>query len=150
MEKIRREFNPVQFAFIKSPVTLCRENEWEKTGVVMQQLMELNHAPITIEFGEIVRFSEGKGLMIPAFGDNEPFHKLREIILNGVIENPKKQEPHITLMHPRNSSCNDAIFEQVKAQDFPNKIEFHKISLIEQELDRRWHILEEFELKANT
>ena len=147
MEKIRREFNPAQYDLIKSHVTLCREDELDKIDEVMRNLIGLNHDPITIEFGNMVRFSEGKGLMIPAFGDNEPFQKLRAYILKGIIEHPRKQEPHITLMHPRNSICTDAIFEQVKAQELPHKIEFNKISLIEQAMGKQWHILEEFELK---
>ncbi len=148
MEKIRREFNPAQYDFIKSHVTLCREDELDKIDEVMRNLIGLNHDPITIEFGNMVRFSEGKGLMIPAFGDNEPFQKLRRYILKEIIEHPRKQEPHITLMHPRNSICTDTIFEQVKAHKLPHKIEFNKISLIEQEMDKQWHILEEFELKT--
>ncbi|MCC6727510.1 MAG: 2'-5' RNA ligase family protein [Saprospiraceae bacterium] len=148
IEKIRREFNPIQYDLIKSHVTLCREDELEKIEEVKRSLIVLNHGPITIEFGNMVRFSEGKGLMIPAFGENEPFQKLRANILKGIIEHPRKQEPHITLMHPRNSTCNDAIFEQVKAHDLPRKIEFNKISLIEQEMGKQWHILEEFELKT--
>lgn len=148
MEKIRREFNPAQYDLIKSHVTLCREDELDKIDAVMRNLIGLNHGPITIEFGNMVRFSEGKGLMIPALGDNEPFQKLRAYILKGIIENPRKQEPHITLMHPRNSICTDAIFEQVKAHKLPHKIEFNKISLIEQEMGKQWHILEEFDLKT--
>jgi 2'-5' RNA ligase len=148
MEKIRREFNPAQYDLIKSHVTLCREDELDKVDEVIRNLIGLNRGPITIKFGNMVRFSEGKGLMIPALGDNEPFQKLRAYILKGIIEHPRKQEPHITLMHPRNSICTDAIFEQVKAHKLPHKIEFNKISLIEQEMDKQWHILEEFELKT--
>jgi len=148
IEKVRCEFNPVQYDLIKSHVTLCREDELEKIDKVMRNLIGLNHGPITIEFGNLVRFSEGKGLMIPAFGDNEPFQKLRTNILKGIIENPRKLEPHITLMHPRNSICTDAIFEHVKAHELPHKIEFNKISLIEQAMGKQWHILEEFELKT--
>jgi 2'-5' RNA ligase len=149
IEQIRREFNPNQFELIKCHVTLCREDELDKIDEVMRNLIGLNHDPITIYFGEIIRFSDGEGLMIPAFGENEPFQKLRTNILKGIIENPRKQEPHITLMHPRNSTCNDAIFEQVKAHDLPRKIEFNKISLIEQEMGKKWHVLKEIELKAN-
>lgn len=120
----------------------------DKLDKIMRNLIRLNHSPITIEFGSMVRFSEGKGLMVPAFGDNEPFQKLRANILKGIVENPRKREPHITLMHPRNSICTDAIFEQVKAHKLPHKIEFNKISLIEQEMGKQWHILEEFDLKT--
>lgn len=148
IEKIRREFNPVQYDLIKCHVTLCREDELEKIEAVMQNLIGLKHGPITIEFGKVVRFSEGKGLMIPAFGVNESFQKLRENILKGIIKHPSRQEPHITLMHPRNSICTDAIFEQVNVHELPHKIEFSKISLIEQEIGKQWHILEEFELKT--
>jgi 2'-5' RNA ligase len=147
IEQIRKEFNPQQYELIKSHVTLCREDELEPVEKVMQNLEKLNFKYIAIDFGHAVRFSDGKGVLIPAMGDNDQFQKLRELILQGVIIDPGNPEPHITLMHPGNSTCSDRIFEQIEKTELPNKLEFRKISLIEQDEKNKWKILKEFELK---
>jgi hypothetical protein len=147
IEKIRKKFNPVQYELIKSHVTLCREEELEKIEIVTQNLAALHHHFITIHFDPVEKFSDGKGVLIPAPGGNEQFQKLREIILQGAIKNPVKHHPHITLMHPRNSTCTDSVFEQIKKVKIPTKLKFKKISLIEQEQGNKWAVLKEFELK---
>lgn len=149
IEKIRQEFNPEQYELIKSHVTLCREDELEQIEKVKRNLTKLNQGYITIDFGTVVRFLDGKGVLLPAAGNNESFQKLREKILYGVIENPRIHEPHITLMHPRNATCTDEIFEKIERHTFPNKIQFKKISLIGQEPGMKWEILATFELKEN-
>lgn len=147
IEQVRKEFNPAQYELIRAHVTLCREDELALIEKVILNLEQLNAGSITIDFGNVVRFSEGKGVMIPALGNNESFQRLRESILKGLIEKPRKHEPHITLMHPRNAVCTDRIFEKIEKFEFPRKIEFRKISLIEQEMGKKWHILREFDLK---
>lgn len=147
IEKIRREFNPIQYELIKAHVTLCREDELEQLEKVMKNLTGLDHGHVAIDFGAVARFSDGKGVFIPAIGEKKPFQNLRARILQGVIDKPRIQEPHITLMHPRNATCTDEIFEQIKQCNFPNKMVFQKISLIEQTNGMRWNILEQFDLK---
>jgi len=147
IEKIRRQFNPEQYELIKSHVTLCREDELEPIEKVMQNLEELNYPYVTIDLGPVVRFSEGKGVLMAPAGNNGQFHQLRELILKGVMKNPRRQDPHITLMHPRNSTCSDRIFQQIEKINLPGKIEFRKISLIEQEERKKWKILKEYKLK---
>lgn len=147
IEKIRKEFNPKQYELIKSHVTLCREDELEQIEKVILNLEKLNIGFITVDFGNVIRFSDGVGVLIPAVDDNQQFHQLRKAVLQGLIEQPRRHEPHITLMHPRNSTCTDSIFEQIEKMQLPQKIEFRKISLIEQELGIKWRVLKEFELK---
>ncbi|WP_435353836.1 2'-5' RNA ligase family protein [Emticicia sp. SJ17W-69] len=144
IETIRKKYNPEQFQLIKAHVTLCREDEITDIENVLKNLRNLDFGAITINFGEIIRFSEGKGLLISADKNNDPFHQLRESILSNIIEKPRKHNPHITLMHPRNSSCTDEIFNKINQISFPQRIKFHKISLIEQENGGKWRILEEF------
>ena len=146
IDAVRREFNPEQYHVIKSHVTLCRENELEQIEKVMETLSELNHSCITIQFGEAIRFSDGKGVLLPATGDNETFHQLRKIALQPINEKPVKHQPHITLMHPRNSTCTDQLFEQIKKYQLLSHLSFTKISLIEQEYESKWHVLKEFYL----
>lgn len=149
IEKIRKEFNPEQYALIKAHVTLCREDELTQIENVVLNLTKLELNYITIDFGNVTRFSDGKGVFIPAIGKNEQFQKLRETILQGIIEEPRKHEPHITLMHPRNSTCTDSIFNKIEKMELPSKITFTKISLIEQKNEKKWSVLREFELKNN-
>lgn len=149
IEKVRQAFNPEQFALIMAHVTLCREDELQQIDKVMLHLAKLNVGSISIDFADVIRFSDGKGVLIPATADNLPFQQLREKILEGIIDKPRHHQPHITLMHPRNATCTDAIFEEIQKISFPKKIQFGKISLIEQETGQQWSILEEFFMKKN-
>lgn len=149
IEQIRQEFNPRQFELIKAHVTLCREDELENLEQVLSNLLLLiqTQQNIYIEFGKVARFDNGKGLFLPATNDNKQFENLRKQVLTGLIDHPRKQEAHITLMHPRNSTCTDHIFELVEKINLPAKLEFKQISLIEQENGGQWKILKNFELQ---
>lgn len=146
IESIREKYNPLQYALIKSHVTLCREDELTPLEQVLENLKNLNAEALSIDFGPVIRFSEGAGVMIPAIGPYDRFQQLRIKVLHGIIKNPRAQEPHITLMHPRNSTCTDEIFKIIGQVEFPAQIRFKKISLIEQEIGKEWRVLREFEL----
>ncbi len=148
IEQIRQKFNPVQFELIKAHVTLCRENEIENLEKVLSNLLALAqaHPAIVIGFGKAARFDNGKGLFLPGTNSNEAFETLRRKVLNGLTGNPANQEPHITLMHPRNSTCTDEIFGQIEKVNLPTQLLFKRISLVEQENGRPWRILQEFDL----
>jgi len=146
---IRNQFNPEQATLIKAHVTLCREDEIVPVEKVLKNLESLNEPVISIDFGEVVRFSEGKGVLLPAIGSTKSFHQLRTVVLAGLVEQPRLHEPHITLMHPRNSTCTDTLFKQIKANCFPGTIKFKTISLIEQEEGKEWILLREFKLGDN-
>ena len=141
IEQIRQTFNPLQYALIKSHVTLCRETELSSIEAIIQNLEKLAHVSIDIDFGAPVRFSDGKGVLIPAVGANESFQQLRKKVLHGMVETPGIQEPHITLIHPRNATCTDDIFDKITSLPFPAQITFNNISLIEQELGKKWNII---------
>ncbi|MBK0384294.1 2'-5' RNA ligase family protein [Pedobacter sp. SD-b] len=148
IEQIRQEFNPRQFAIIKAHVTLCREEEIENLEQVISNLSMLTQTQqsIFIKFGKVARFDNKKGLLLPATNDNKEYYNLRRQVLSGLIDNPRKQEAHITLLHPRNSICTDKIFEQVLEINLPTKLKFKRISVIEQENGGQWKILQEFNL----
>lgn len=148
IEKIRKTFNPEQYLLIKSHITLCREDEIEALERVLLNLKQLNLYSFSIAFGRAIRFSDEKGVLIPANGSCEAFHQLREMILAGIIEKPRVHEPHITLMHPRNSTCTEEIFKEIAAFNLPDSIQFNKISLIEQTAGEPWHVLAEWTLKV--
>ena len=145
IEQIRMEYNPVQYGLIKSHVTLCREEELEQADKILEQLPQLDHGPVMINFGPIERFSGGKGLWLPGTGDNEQFHSLRKHILQGE-DDVKRTVPHITLIHPRNADCTDTIFETIKKTDLPQQLLFNNISLVEQENEVGWKTISVFKL----
>ncbi len=147
IEQVRQEFNPKQFELIKSHVTLCREDEIQNLDQIISNLLYLTQEEIIIEFKKATRFDNGKGVFLPATTNNESFQELRKQVLLGLHNNLRKQEPHITLMHPRNSTCTDEIFQQIEKIVLPTHLIFKSISLIEQEDGGKWRILQEFELR---
>jgi len=147
IEKIRREFNPVQWELIQAHVTLCREDEIEEIEVVVQNIRSLRiDNPLKITFDLVDRFQDGKGVLIPAKVANYKFDDLRKKVLKGINDSPRQHRPHITLMHPRNSTCIDNIFNQIKQCKLPMELSFDKISLIEQKNGGRWTVMEEFQI----
>jgi 2'-5' RNA ligase len=149
IESVRQKYNPIQFSLIKSHIALCREDELLDLGRLVQNLENLNSTNLSINFGNVHRFSEGKGVLIPTCGDQQEIYNLRKQILTGIIAAPRIIDAHITLMHPRNSKCTDTIFEQIKKENFPKQIIFKKISLIEQELNKPWSILQDFKINKS-
>ncbi|HAK11694.1 MAG TPA: hypothetical protein DCO78_06680 [Chitinophagaceae bacterium] len=149
IEAVRKRFNPIQQELIACHVTLCREDELENLDAIIANLKKLEVPAISISFGRVIRFDNGKGVMLPDLGDNESFHQLRTKILTGVVETIRRPEPHITLMHPRNSSCTDAIFSIIQAVSFPTRLIFHEISLIVQINGGQWRIVEKYLLNKS-
>lgn len=144
IEQIRKKYNPIQYNLIAAHITLCREDEIENWAIVEQNLATLQQLPITIQFDKVERFAEGKGLFIPAKAPQEAFDQLRNAILKGVIQEPRKHHAHLTLMHPRNSTCTDATFHKIKALALPKYLVFDTITLIEQENGGVWQKLKAY------
>jgi 2'-5' RNA ligase len=150
IEQVRQQFNPKQFELIKSHVTLCREDEIQNLEHIIRNLHSLTAQEIVIEFGKAIRFDNGNGLFLPASTNNAGFHALRRQALCGLNYSVSNHEPHITLMHPRNSTCTDEIFQKIEKVILPTQLKFKIISLIEQEDGGQWKILQEFELRERT
>ena len=147
IEKCREKFNSEQFKLIKAHITLCREDEIEELEKINANLNKMCFKSFDLKIGKPIRFSDNKGVLIPVVGNEVIFQNLRTEILNGVIEFPRSQKPHITIMHPRNSSCTTEIFQTITNLKFPNKLRFNKINLIEQTFGESWTILKEYKLK---
>jgi 2'-5' RNA ligase len=149
IEQVRKEFNPKQFEIIQAHVTLCREEEIQDLEKVISNLIVCSRTQpiIFIEFGKVERFDNGKGLFLPATNNNREYAALRKYILSGIIDHPKNHEPHITLMHPRNATCNETIYKQVQNKNLPSKLAFSQISLIEQVNGGPWKTLAIFPFK---
>lgn len=137
----------MQRGLIDSHVTLCREDEIVNREVILENLNTLNSASIAINFGEVTRFDNGRGVMLPALGENEAYHRLRAEVLAGVAAVIRRPEPHITLLHPRNSTCTDDIFSAIQERSFPATLVFREICLIEQVNGGKWKVLERYLLE---
>jgi 2'-5' RNA ligase len=147
IEALREEFNPIQFRLIPAHVTLCREDELEALDTIIKNIKAINlDKPVKITFGDAERFADGKGVLIPAKGENKDFIELRKAVLKGLKEIPGKQQPHITLMHPGNSTCTDTIFNHIKKYKLPTELSFDTISLIEQINGGIWNVIQEFKI----
>jgi hypothetical protein len=146
IEFVRQRFNPRQHELIASHVTLCREDEIENLPAVLHRLQQLHLPAITIPFGAPTRFDNGRGVLLPALGDNAAYHALRSLLLHNICAVIRKPAPHLTLMHPRNAHCTDEIFAQIQKNHFPTQLRFGSISLIEQIDGGRWHRLQDFPL----
>lgn len=142
IEAIRSQYNPIQRKLINCHVTLCREDELLDMDQVLKNLATLKEKVITIYFGPVTRFANGRGVLLPGTNNNKEFHHLRKQVLKGLNDNPKQHKPHITLMHPRNSTCTDEIFAAICETKLPVQLHFTTISLIEQVNGGRWKILQ--------
>ena len=149
IERIRKKFNPIQQQLINSHVTLCREDELPNTDTVLNFLKNLDAPEITIEFGPIKRFDNNKGVLLTARGNNIQFHELRTKILTSLKMPVRIHEPHITLMHPRNSNSTDEDFEEIISASLPTSLKFGIISLIEQIDGGQWKIMGKFNLRSH-
>jgi hypothetical protein len=149
IENIRKQFNQKQQELIDSHVTLCREDEIENMIALLDNLQQLDTPKIVINFGQVMRFENGKGVLLPSFGDNDQFHLLRSKVLKGLGGTVCKHEPHITFMHPRNSTCTDKIFSVIQKISLPTHLTFGTISLTEQINGGQWKTLKTFKLNDN-
>lgn len=148
IEKVRSQYNPEQYHLIAAHITLCREDEIEPIEQIIENINSIILSqPICIELDHVIRFSEGKGVMIPGKGENISFRKLRKSVLGTGFA--KEHHPHITLMHPRNSTCTDEIFEKIKETELPKELFFDTIALIEQNNGGKWSIVKEFKITEN-
>ena len=148
IESIRKKFNSRQQQLIDSHVTLCREDEIENIDKVLDNLQNLDTPVITIRFGKAIKFDNNKGVLLPASADNDQFHQLREKVLIALNKPIRRHEPHITLMHPKNSTSTDEIFEEIQSATLPICLKFDTISLIEQNDGGQWQIIKTFTLKS--
>lgn len=145
IEEIRCRYNPVQNDLIAAHVTLCREDELTVLAAVLKNLDQLDFPSLTISFNRPERFDHGKGLLLPA-RNNTIFQDLRKVVLKGVTDQPRLHAPHLTLMHPRNSTCTDLLFDEIQSIPLPESFHFTQISLIEQVNGGPWTIKKEWPL----
>ena len=136
IDSLRSRFNPVQFDLIKAHVTLCREDEVLDWNALSTRLSDLGAIEVALTFGPPVR--EQNLVYLPAIGSVEPFDALRNSLLSTKDSRPRKHDPHVTLIHPRNGICTDSIFEEIAIQMVPFSTTFRRVTLIEQYEGCKW------------
>lgn len=144
IEKVRTLFNHEQAALINCHITLCREDEIECIDQVIANIQGINNKTLTLEVGNPTLFNNGKGVYLPIIDNSSSYSVLRKMILSGIIAEPRIQEPHITLIHPSNGTCNDQIFLEIQQFIFPKMIHLKEIALIEQRNGGQWKVLRQF------
>ena len=137
VEGLRNRFNPAQAALIPAHITLCREDEVSDWPALEDRIRALVPIALTLEFGLPVR--DGNLVYIPVVGSTESFDRLRHDLLAADGKSPRKQWPHITLIHPRNGLCTDEIYDQIVKTITPFTAMLREISLIEQHDGGVWH-----------
>ena len=142
IEVVRRVVDPVQHRLIPAHVTLCREDELEGIAPEMLQA-RFASAPmrVRLRFGAPFRFHE-HGILLPCVGGDEGFQRLRAHVLGG--PGFRKQEPHITLAHPRNPKAPGNSLDAASALAGVLDLEFPAACLIRQEGDNAWQVLESY------
>jgi hypothetical protein len=135
VESIRRRFNPAQARLIPAHVTLCREDEAESWHGLCERIQSLCPFELTLEFGAPIR--NGNFVYLPPQTGEEDFHRLRCDLLDAPV---RRQDPHLTLIHPRNGICDEAVFAEIHKTIRPFTHTFHHIEIIEQAKGGVWNI----------
>jgi 2'-5' RNA ligase len=143
IERVRAAFNPVQHRLIRSHMTLARDEEVADRVRVLAALAGLRRPPVTLRFDPPVRFSDGAGALLPGTDDRGDFAALRRAVLANGASEPRPHPPHITIMHPRNSTCTDALFAELVGFAWPARVAFDHVALIEQVDGEPWQTLVE-------
>ena len=131
LEQVRKQYDPIQSQIIQSHITLCREDEIIDLDKVIANIHSLPPFDLQLHLGNPTRFDDGKGVYLPIL-NHEEYHNLRKKVLHGIIDSPRIQHPHLTLMHPRNAVCTDEIFDLLSKIPFPTLLHFNEIHLIVQ------------------
>ena len=109
IEQLRERYNPIQFSLINAHVTLCRDEEVCDWPNLLTRAQQIHAIDISLEFGSPIK--EGDLVYLPVAGTTDDFDNLRIRLLED--PNCRIQEPHITIVHPRNGTCNGEQFEKI-------------------------------------
>jgi 2'-5' RNA ligase len=142
IEDLRIRFNPLQAQLIPAHVTLCREDEVDDWMALQTRIQAQLPIALTLSFGPPVR--DGNLAFLPATEGIEHIDDLRHRLLDNGIMRPRKQTPHVTIIHPRNERCTDAVLEEISQRLQPFTLTLREVSLIEQTKGGRWVRLAHF------
>lgn len=144
VDLIRDTYNRVQADLIGSHVTLCREDEVVDWDTIARKFTENRLDNVTLDFGKPQR--QGDLVYLPCIGSTSDFDRLRAELLSDATVPPRKHDPHITLVHPRNGVCSSGDFERMSAAIEPFTCTFDEVSFIAQVGSGVWQVIETFRL----
>ena len=147
LDALRRQWNPLQAALIDCHVTLLREDEVEDWDEIKNRLLTMPRA-FEMEFGKPIR--EENLVYLPCVEGTESFQSLRATLLQSGSHEPRLHKPHVTLIHPRNGLCTDAIFEAIFQSVEKKRVLIGEVCLIEQVDGGPWSILGRYALEGPT
>ena len=130
VESIRSRFNRAQFDLIRAHVTLCREDDVRDWDEFTSRINAVGTLEVNLEFGVPIR--DNNLVYLPTIGSNKSYDTLRNMLLSTQSMWPRKHDPHITLIHPRNGICPDAVFDEITGRCKPFSSTFRYVTLIEQ------------------
>lgn len=142
---MRKRFNPAQFSLIKAHVTLCRDEDVRDWSETLSRAEMIRAVDVQLRFGQPIR--EQDLVYLPVVGSTEAFDQLRRDLLGE--EHRRKQEPHITLVHPRNGSCTAEQFKEI-CSEFADELplRFREFTFIEQTDGGPWRNIRSFPIDA--
>lgn len=147
LEQVRQQFDPVQFHLIGAHITLCREQELYPLEDVLPRLRQLQFPALTLSLGVPEHFSEGRGVWLPVWPVSPAYHALRAAILGEKSDLPMPYA-HLTLLHPRNTTCTEEAWAYIRSLPLPTTLTFQEVSLIRQRAGDPWEVLDVFPLKS--
>jgi len=104
VEALRELLDPVQFSLIPAHVTLLRDEELRGLGQDDVKSALQGAAPLTLRFGSPETFG-WHGVLLPCIAGVAHFINLRALLVGR--EAAAREQPHITLAHPRNPRASD-------------------------------------------
>jgi 2'-5' RNA ligase len=129
IEAVRRAYNPEQHRLIAAHVTLCRDDECGDEDGLKTKAGQLSVSAFSLRTGAMYRFADGKGLALELRDTQGAFRALRDALL----PEGHKHRPHITLIHPRNATCTDRIYETIRELPFPGAVRIRSLTFIRQQ-----------------
>ncbi len=133
VEAMRWRFNSLQAQLIPAHVTLCREDEVDDWDLMRERIRAIKDFELTLNFGEPAR--EENFVYLPIVDGMDRFHDLRQLLLDGV---PRRSMPHLTIIHPRNGTCDVETFQEIRSKITPFQHTFREIQLIQQHAGEAW------------
>jgi 2'-5' RNA ligase len=133
IEAMRWKFNSQQAQLIPAHVTLCREDEVDDWDLLRERVEAIKDFELTLNFGEPAR--EENFVYLPIIDGEDRFHELRRLLLK---REPRRSTPHVTIIHPRNGTCDDASFDEISRELTPFQFTFREIQLIQQFAGEGW------------
>ena len=145
---VRAEIDPIQHSLISAHITLCREDEIKDWLPIQNRLSSLSYKEFSISFDSPICRNDNC-ILLPHNSSSTQYSELREYLLQDTDIAVRQSMAHITLFHPRNKTGKTIIVPKFHELDFPIKIRFDTVSLIEQICGQAWQELNNYPLCVN-